>query len=35
MVDIYVGRNVTIIIILIQIIVDMPNEIKFGMWKSK
>ena len=35
MVDVYVERNVTIIVKLIQIIIDMPDEIQFGIWKIK
>ena len=31
MVDVYAGRNVTIIVKLIQIIIYMPDEIKFGV----
>ena len=32
MIDVYAGRSVTVILKLIK--KDMPDEIKFGIWKK-
>ena len=34
-IDIYDGRNGTIIVKLFQIKIDIPDVIKFGMWNEK
>ena len=35
MIDVYNGRNFSVLVKLIEIKSDMPDIIKFGIWKYK